>query len=315
MAAFNIDSKDIDILKHFTNNATGKTFLITGASDGGIGAQVAKTLAHASPKLLILLGRTASKIAPVVETIKKTNPTIGAHFIKVDFSAFEEVKELTDRVHVLINNAGIMAPKEFCTSEDGVESQFAACYLGHFLLTNLLLEAGMVGRDGDTIVNVGSLVYQLGEVQLDDINFQDGKTYHGWKAYGQAKTALNLYNCSLASGLAQKNVAVLIAHPGVTYESKLFENASADQEYLLEAYHMAIERNNGNPLPQQIMVSLSQAAGVVLLAALNPAFRASGAFIVDNKIYTETKDYATDPDTAQKLWELSEKLVGQKFTL
>jgi NAD(P)-dependent dehydrogenase (short-subunit alcohol dehydrogenase family) len=86
--------------------------------------------------------------------------------------AFQQVQHFTDRVDVIINNAGVMGVKDFVLSEDGVESQFAACYLSHFLLTNLLVKAGIIGREGDRVVNVGSLGYQLAEVDLDDINFQ-----------------------------------------------------------------------------------------------------------------------------------------------
>lgn len=155
--------------------------LITGPSEGGIGAQVATTLAHASPKRLLLLGRTESKVSHVIDAIEKINGSIDVKFIQVDLlsngsvrKAFEEVKHSTDRVHFIISNAGVMAVRNFVLSEDGVESQFAACYLGHFLLTNLLVKAHITGQSGDTVVNVGSLGYQLAEANLDDINFQVG---------------------------------------------------------------------------------------------------------------------------------------------
>ena len=155
------------------------TVLITGPSEHGIGGQVATTLAHASPKRLLLLGRTESKVSPIIDAINKINTAIDVKFIQVDFlsnasvrKAVEQVKDATDRVDVVINNAGVMGVRDFVLSEDGVESQFAACYLGHFLMTNLLLKAGITEQDGDTIVNVGSLGYQLAGVDLDDINFQ-----------------------------------------------------------------------------------------------------------------------------------------------
>lgn len=89
----------------------------------------------------------------------------------------------------------------------------------------------------------------------------------------------------------------------------------------------------GNPLPQQNMVTLKQAAGVVLFTALNPSLtgvkipilelyetnqnitESAPAFIVENQIYAETKEYALNKETAEGLWKLSEKLVGEKFAL
>lgn len=101
----------------------------------------------------------------------------------------------------------------------------------------------------------------------------------------------------------------------VTLESQLLANSAIDQEYFGQAYALAIERNDGNPLPPQNMVSLKQAAGVVLFAALNPKFRDHRApFIVENEIYQLTRDYANNDVDADKLWALSEELVGEKFS-
>lgn len=87
-------------------------------------------------------------------------------------TAVERTRTVTDKIHGLINNAGIMAVPEYATSKDGVESQFAANYLGHFLLTNLLVSE-MLAADGQTrIINVASLGYQLADVNLEDPNFQ-----------------------------------------------------------------------------------------------------------------------------------------------
>jgi len=294
--------------------------LITGPSQAGIGAQTAIALASASPKLLILAGRDESKITPVIDEIKKTNPAVEVTFVELNLlsnesvrKAVEKIKTITKHIDILINNAGVMATRKFILSEDGVESQFAANYLGHFLLTNLLIKEGVVAS-GDTVLNVGSLGYQMADIAYDDINFKNGESYNGWKAYGQAKSAQLLGTRGLASRLKGKGIAVLVAHPGVTLESKLLANSAIDQAYFGEAFAIAIERNDGKPLPPQNMVSLKQAAGVVLYTALNPKLRDLPApFIVENEVYQETKEYANNDADADKLWELSEKLVGEKF--
>ncbi|KAF7931308.1 hypothetical protein EAE99_003779 [Botrytis elliptica] len=299
MASFDINTTGDDVLKHFSKYAEGKTFVITGPSENGIGAESAITLASVKPQKIILVGRTESKVISVIEAIRKINPDIEVSFVEIDLlnnksvrQAAEKIKNLTDKIDVLINNAGVMAVKHYATSVDGVESQFAANYL----------------------VQVGSLGYQLGETNIEDINFKDGETYNPWVAYGQAKTAMILFNLALDKRLKQKGVTALICHPGVTLESKLLVNSSVDNDSFADAYVLAIKRNDGNPLPPQNMVTLKQAAGVVLFTALNPSLtEAAPAFIVENEIYTETKDYALNKETAEGLWKLSEKLVGETF--
>lgn len=151
--------------------------LITGTSKSGIGAAVATGLATVGPKLLILASRNESRVTPVIEEIKLKAPNVEVAFLHLDLldnatipTAVEKVKALTTKIDGLINNAGIMGAEAYTTSKQGVESQFATNYLGHFLLTNLLLKEGLVG-EGSIIVNTGSLGYQLDEVNLDDINY------------------------------------------------------------------------------------------------------------------------------------------------
>ncbi|THV48690.1 hypothetical protein BGAL_0233g00070 [Botrytis galanthina] len=279
MASFDINTTGDDVLKHFSKYAEGKTFVITGPSENGIGAESAITLASAKPQKIILVGRTESKVISVIEAIRNVNPNIEVSFVEIDLlnnksvrQAAEKIKTLTDKIDVLINNAGVMAVKHYATSVDGV----------------------------------GSLGYQLGETNIEDINFK--------VAYGQAKTAMILFNLALDKRLKQKGITALICHPGVTLESKLLVNSSVDNESFADAYVLAIKRNDGNPLPPQNMVTLKQAAGVVLFTALNPSLtEAAPAFIVENAIYTETKDYALNQETAEDLWKLSEKLVGETF--
>ena len=155
------------------------TVLITGPSKDGIGAEIAKTLAEANPSRLLLLGRNASKITPVIEQIKTGNPTIEAKFIQCDLSdnasvryAAEKVNSLAGRIDVLINNAGIMAARTFQKSRDGLELQFATGYLGHFLLTNLIMDKVVAAKG--VVVNITSSAYTLDEVDTSDPNFSVG---------------------------------------------------------------------------------------------------------------------------------------------
>ena len=197
MTAFDADTNGSDVIKDLASQATGKTcifppsqlygplltmagaVLITGTSKSGIGAETAMILASARPKQIILASRSESKVTPVIVEIKRTSPTVDVVFIEIDLldnssvrKAAEKVKAVTNTIHGLINNAGVMAVRTYGTSKDGIESQFAANHVGHYLLTNLLInEILAAGKEG-TVVNVASLGYQLGEANLEDPNFE-----------------------------------------------------------------------------------------------------------------------------------------------
>ncbi|KAF7960897.1 hypothetical protein EAE96_000569 [Botrytis aclada] len=316
----------VDMVKRFSQHADGKTFLITGPSEEGIGAEIALSIASSSnPSMIILAGRQKTKILPVMFLIRQMNPDVNVVWIPLNLLdnesvrvAADAIKKLeTEKIHVVINNAGVMGVRNYTTSKQGVEGQFAANYLGHFLLTNLLMDRIVAAREeGAVIVNVGSLGYELGEVNLDDINFEEGQTYNAWKAFGQSKTAMLLWNIALGKKLTNKGVSTLVVHPGTTFETKLLQNSSIDQEQISEAYKLATTRDEGKPFHPQNMVTRQEAAGAIVRAALDPAFKAlSPAFIVDEKVNSETRSYATSEQDAETLWKLSEQLVGETFNV
>ena len=152
--------------------------LVTGGSQGSVGAETAISLAHGNPKQLILAGRSEDKAIPVIEGIHKINPSIKIQFVHVDLSsqasvrrAAADINKAVDTLDILINNAAIMACP-YSKTEDGIESQFATNYLGHFLLTNLLLGKMLKAGPGARIVNVTSTASRAAGVKMDDYNFQ-----------------------------------------------------------------------------------------------------------------------------------------------
>ncbi len=145
-------------------------------------------------------------------------------FIQLDLARFDSIKaaaaEITkavNKIDVLINNAGIMGIKDYTLTPEGLESQFGSNHIGHFLLTNLLMPKIEAAGKGARIVNLSSSGYGLGEVRFDDYNFDNGKAYNPWQAYGQSKTANMLFTVSLASKLASKGITSFAVHPGAIY--------------------------------------------------------------------------------------------------
>lgn len=109
-----------------------------------------------------------------------------------------------------------MAPSEYRTTAEGIELQFGSNHIGHFLLTNLLLPSILAASsERARIVNLSSNGWGLGEVQFDDYNFSEGKTWEKWEAYGQSKTANILFTVELAKRLRNKGVQVFAIHPGL----------------------------------------------------------------------------------------------------
>ena len=141
--------------------------------------KIAKTIASANPSHIVLAGRNESKVAPVIEEIHKANPAVKTTFVQCDLAdnasvrkAADQVRKIVDKIDVLLNNAGIMAVRTFQKSVDGVESQFAAGYLGHFLLTNLIVDK-LVAANG-IVLNMTSTAYKLDEVNTEDPNSEVG---------------------------------------------------------------------------------------------------------------------------------------------
>lgn len=114
------------------------------------------------------------------------------------------------RIDILINNAGIAAPP-YSLTEDGFELQFGVNHLGHFLLTNLLLDRIKEGPAG-RIVTVSSMGHTFGKINFDDL--QSKQSYSRMGAYGQSKLASILFTQSLAKKLKGSNVTAYCLHPG-----------------------------------------------------------------------------------------------------
>ena len=183
--------------------------LVTGPSVGGIGAETALSLAAGSPACIILAGRSLPKIQPLIHRISGAFPDVETHFVSLDLSSLRAIRDaaadISQRVKsidILINNAAIMACP-FAKTVDGIESQFGTNYVGHFLLTNMIMNR-LIGGQGARIVNVSSSAHQMADVELDDWNFEvcmafyyvalvqgirftdafkDGSKYKPWIAY------------------------------------------------------------------------------------------------------------------------------------
>ncbi|KAK3954510.1 short-chain dehydrogenase [Pseudoneurospora amorphoporcata] len=298
---FDLNTEGVDVVRHLQDRVSGRTFLITGPSEGGIGAETAISLAHGNPALLILVGRTLTTIQPTIDAIHAVNPSISVKFIAADLTSLNSVREaaceiLNDasitHIDVLINNAAVMASPYELT---------------------LKTSAG-TGKPQTRIINVSSKGSILGSgIRWDDPSFtRRPEEYNAWDAYGQAKTANVLFTLALNKRLlAKTGIRSYALHPGVIYTNLL---RYMDGELMEEMKQRAWK---GQEISSK---TLQQGCATTLRAALDPELEkeADGVFLKDCQF---TKDpeivapWALDEGGAEWLWGLSEGLVGEKFEL
>ncbi|KIW89224.1 uncharacterized protein Z519_10077 [Cladophialophora bantiana CBS 173.52] len=218
----------VEVVTELADQVKGKTFVITGGSDKGLGAETAIALAQANPAHLVLTARAQTRVDPVIARIKDLNPSIKATFTPIELDDFDSVRcaadtinNSVDKIDCLINNAGIMAVDEYKTNKTGIELQFATNHLGHFLLTKILMPKILAAGPGARIVNLTSLCYKIGPVCFDNYNFTDGKEYDPWSGYGQAKTSSILFSCALADKLRSREIQSYAVHPGAILTTNL----------------------------------------------------------------------------------------------
>ncbi|WP_431839745.1 oxidoreductase [Gordonia hongkongensis] len=278
---------------------TGRTFVVTGANSG-LGYQTAKVLVRAGAEVVLACRNTAKADAVASELGPK------ATVAKLDLADLESVRAFAAGVtgaDVLINNAGLMAVP-FRRTTDGFEMQIGTNHLGHFALTALLLP-----KITERVVTVSSTMHQIGDIQLDDLNWEQ-RRYRRWRAYGDSKMANLMFGKELAARLAAAGSSKksLIAHPG--YASTELQGRSENFSDFFAKL--------GNKLP--IAQPAAEGALPQLYAATLPDAR-SGTFYGPTQFFgmrgapgrSDYKKAADDVEFRTALWEESERLTGEKF--
>src|SRR5712691_6282285 len=193
-----------------------KTCLVTGGNSG-IGKATALGLAKMGATV-VDVSRNKEKGQTAVADIIVKSGNKNVELIQADMSSQNSIHQLVDefkarheKLHLLINNAGVYLTKRSET-EDGLESTFAINHLGPFLLTSLLLDV-LKASAPSRVVNVTSDAHNGAKIDFDDL--QGEKRFSGWQAYGKSKLAMILFTHELAQKLEGTGVTVNSAHPGV----------------------------------------------------------------------------------------------------
>ncbi len=286
----------------------GRVAIVTGANSG-IGFEAARELARAGASV-VLACRNADKGAAAKRKIDEAVPAASVAVESLDLGDLASVRAFAarfasthDRLDLLINNAGVMAPPRRVTS-DGFELQFGTNHLGHFALTGLLI--GMMdGRDNARVVTVSSGAHRTGRIAFDDL--QSERTYGRWRAYGQSKLANLLFMFELDRRLRATAASIrsVAAHPG--YAATNLQSAAAPK---LDSMLMAV----GNAIFAQ---SAAMGALPTLYAATAPGVD-GGAYVGPSGPFelrghpkpVAASAAARDEAVARRLWSVSEELTG-----
>ena len=195
----------------------GKTVIITGANSG-IGLETAVDLAKRNARV-ILACRSVERGEKAAVEVRKRSGNDNVVFRQLDLASLDSVRKFSGkileeepRIDILINNAGVFYVTRTLT-QDGFEMQFGVNHLGHFLLTNLLLNR-IKEAPSARIVNVSSGAYSFGRIDFDNLNSERSFSQWGARAYQTSKLANILFTRSLAKRLKGTNVTVNSLHPG-----------------------------------------------------------------------------------------------------
>ena len=285
-------------------NLNNKTVVISGATNG-FGKAAAIELSRENQKLLFTY-RNQSLADELLAEIKDISPNTQVQSVYCDFSDQDSIKKCTNEINdlcanidVLINNAGVVNTSYHETGE-GIENTFAVNHLGYFLFTNLLLQK-LKGHDETRIVNVSSAAHSfVKEMQWEDINFKNNFG-QGLRSYGQSKLANLLFTRYLAIKLSTDNISVNAIHPGGVNTSL----GSQNKAWYSKPLRLILKPFFRSPL---------KGAESIIYLATKQDDGVTGEYFVDSKIH-KSSTYSKNLEEAHKLWDLSEKLVGQTFDI
>jgi NAD(P)-dependent dehydrogenase (short-subunit alcohol dehydrogenase family) len=277
---------------------SNKVCIVTGGTSG-IGWVTTFQLAQWGATVL-LIGRDLQRGLGAEERIRSEAGNRSVKFFQTDLAAQDQIHQFVsafhqgyDRLDVLVNNAGITLLTRRL-SEAGVEMTFAVNHLGHFLLTNLLLNT-LKESAPSRVINVSSGSHRGAQIDFDNLRGESG--YRGLQAYGQSKLANVLFTYELARRMEGTGVTVNAVHPGF-----VLTNLGRDNGWLIHKIIRLAMRLRG--------ISSEEGAETLIYLATSPELeRVTGKYFHKIKP-VETSPQSYNSDTALRLWEISEELTG-----
>lgn len=301
---------------------TGKVAIVTGGY-AGIGLETTRVLAEAGATVIVP-ARNPEKARQALKDIPRVEQGSVDLLDPASIDAFAKEFLATGRpLHMLINNAGIMAAP-LTRDSRGYESQFSSNHLGHFQLTARLWPA-LLRTEGARVISLSSRGHLRSDVDFDDPNFER-RPYDRWTGYCQSKTANVLFAVELDRRGEASGVRAFAVHPGGIMTD--LGRHMTDEEF--QVYGLSRESKPGFVPPGKsvaeggILKTLEQGAATTVWCATSPQLAGMGGVYCEDVEIAEVRQpdakdqvgvaaYAVDPQRAERLWTLSEKLTGVKF--
>jgi NAD(P)-dependent dehydrogenase (short-subunit alcohol dehydrogenase family) len=280
---------------------SGKRAIVTGAASG-IGVETARALARLGAEVTLAVRNTdagAQTAADIIATTGNQNIHVAPLDLSDQASIAAFVATWDDPLHILVNNAGVMALPEQHTPE-GWDMQFATNHLGHFALA-LGLHDALTADGAARIVSVSSSGHLMSPVVFDDIHFAF-RPYDPWLAYGQSKTANVLFAVGVTKRWFRDGIRANALMPGAI--------ATNLQRY-----------TGGLKTPPERQKTPEQGAATSVLLATSPLLEGIGGLYFEdcneativangNGYMSGVAPYALNPDNADRLWEESLRLLA-----
>ncbi|KAJ7511585.1 hypothetical protein B0H11DRAFT_2370431 [Mycena galericulata] len=318
--SFSFSTTAQEVATAFHAEIKGKNVLITGTSLNGIGFETALAIAKYA-NLLIITGYNAERLKLTEDAIKKEIPTANIHHLVLDLSSLAAVRKAAavvnakpEPLHVLIHNAAaVIGP--FKLTVDNLENQFATDHVGPFLFTKLLtpkLLDSATSTYTPRVVFVASAVHAFGQgVNFDVLAKPDPSKFQISDAYFQAKSA-NILTAIELSKRSKGAINAYSLHPGM-----IFTNLAQKEESIDNLKAIGMLGPDGLPNRDKFeWKTIPQGAATTVAAAFDPRLNDNpGAYLDNCAVATESvSPHSSDPANAEKLWTITEKIIGETFT-
>ena len=279
----------------------GKTCLVSGATNG-LGRTAAFELARLGATV-VLVSRRSQRLEETRQAIYQATGNAHLHSLQADLSSMAEVRRLADlfcqlspQLDILINNVGVTLLR-YQASPEGYETTWALNYLGHFLLTHLLLDPleEAARQNGEArVIEVSSNMYRLSRPRFEQRRGSAG--YNGVYAYAQSKRAMLVFVHKMARCLQDSGVTINAVTPGAVRT------------------HIATDSVRWAALAMRLVnlfaLPVEQGVQPILRLALAPELSGlSGGFYVKNRRAALDR-HCTDPAVARQLWQISSEMSG-----
>jgi NAD(P)-dependent dehydrogenase (short-subunit alcohol dehydrogenase family) len=298
---------------------SGKNVIVTGGHSG-LGLVATRALAKAGASVTVG-SRDPDRATTAVAGIERVEVSRLDLLDPTSIDAFATRYVGSGRpLHILLNNAALPAPAEIVRDARGYEAQFATNHLGHFQLTLRLLPA-LRAAHGARVVNTTSGAQRLSDILWDDPHFITGD-YDPILAYAQSKTANVLFAVELERRWAADRIHGYAAHPGVIVGTNLNNSVGEDAQRA-----MGLIDESGQPIidPERGKKTPQQGASTIVFAATSPLLAEIGGVYLNNNDVSQLNDeqppvtaqeisadivsHSIEPQSARRLWELSEQLL------